>query len=184
MVVKLCINDVKTGKSYNKELAEGDESIFMTKKIKDKIDGSSLGFSGYEFEISGGSDSAGFPMRYDVQGTSRKRILLTDGVGVNINRKGMRKRKSIRGNTINDETHQINLKVIKAGSKGLAEVLGLEVKEESKTEEKKTEVKEEKKEEKTTEKKEEKKVDKPKEAKPEVKKEKKEVKKEETEDKK
>jgi len=173
---KITINDPKTGKSYNKAL---DTNIFKRKKIHDKIPGDELGLKGYELEISGGSDTAGFPMRKDLSGTAKKKLLLTGGVGVKIKRRGARIRKTIRGNEIGLHTAQINLKIIKYGSKKLEDALGSaekkeeapkeEAKPEEKPKEKKAEdkPKEEKKEEKVEEKKEEK----PKEEKPEVKKE-------------
>src|SRR3989344_4217917 len=121
MTVKLCVNDIKTGKSYNKELNENELDAFLNKKINDRIEGHFFGFSGYEFKISGGSDNAGFPMRFDIDGVGRKRVLLTRGPGVKINIKGMRKRKIVKGNTINQAINQINLKVLKYGSKSVPE---------------------------------------------------------------
>ena len=128
MAVKLCINDVKTGKSFNKELNENELDAFLNKKINDKIEGHFFGFSGYEFHITGGSDNSGFPMRFDVDGIGRKRPLLTRGPGVKIGIRGMRKRKTVRGNTISQFTNQINLKVLKYGSKNISEILGVEEK--------------------------------------------------------
>ncbi len=120
--IKCVINDVKTGKSYQKALA-GD--AFSGKKLGDKVDGKILGLNGYELEISGGSDDAGFPMRKDVQGTLRKKALLAGGVGVTIDRPGMRKRKSVRGNTFSANTAQVNLKIVKYGAQPLDKALGL-----------------------------------------------------------
>ena len=116
---KVVIGD-KEGKSYQTttELAS-----LINKKIGDKI--SSLpNFSGYEFEITGGSDNAGFPMRKDAEGPGRRRLLLTSGPGVHIKRKGMKERKTVRGNAISLDTAQINLKVITQGKKSLKEMLG------------------------------------------------------------
>ena len=139
MVVKLCVNDIKTGKSFNKELNENELDAFLNKKINDKIEGHFFGFSGYEFQITGGSDNSGFPMRFDVDGIGRKRPLLTRGPGVKIGIRGMRKRKTVRGNTISQFTNQINLKVLKYGNKNIAEILGIEEKPAEIKEEKKTE---------------------------------------------
>ena len=166
---KLTINDTKTGKSYNKVL---DTDTFKRKKLHDKIPGDSIGLKGYELEITGGSDTSGFPMRSDIKGVAKRRALLTGGVGVTISRKGARIRKTVRGAEISLDTAQINLKIVKYGPKKLEELFG--AKEEGKTEEKtekKEEVKEEKKEEpskkeeKPAEKKEEVKEEKPKEEK-------------------
>lgn len=191
MEFKLAIGD-KTG-TYKAEIKEADAEKLVGKKISDKFKGELLGLAGYEFEITGGSDNAGFPMRRDVDGPTRKKAVLTGGVGFHSKRKGLRRRKSVRGNTISGDIVQVNCKVIKAGTKKLADVLGApgkkeaegeakeekpqeetpkaEEKKEDKVEEKKEEVKEEKpaKEEKETEVKEEleeKKVEKKEEAKP------------------
>ena len=76
---------------------------------------------GYEFEITGGADSSGFPMRKDVEGSVRKKILIEQGVGIRNKEKGLRKRKTVRGNTINNNTAQISMKVVKAGKKPIKE---------------------------------------------------------------
>ncbi len=130
--LKLVINDPKTGKAVQKELKDDAVQPFMGLKIGDKVNGELLDLTGYEFEITGGSDFAGFPMRKDVPGTARKRILAISGVGLNNKKKyrkkkkkglrtmkGMRQRKTVAGNTVFDKTAQLNLKVIKAGKADL-----------------------------------------------------------------
>lgn len=171
---KITISDPKTGKSYNKVI---DTDIFKRKKLHEKISGDSLGLKGYELEITGGSDTSGFPMRPGVEGAAKRSALLTGGIGVTIPRKGARIRKTIRGQEISLDTAQINLKIVKYGSKKLEEIFGVkeeskeEKKEEAPKEPKKEEIKEKPKEEvkpKTEkEKKEEKKEEKPKEKKTE-----------------
>jgi len=118
MDLKINIAD-KSGKTVKKELKEDQTSVFQGKKIGDKINGEVLDMSGYEFEISGGSDYCGFPMRHDVNGIMRKAILITKGLGNNYNRKGMRLRRTVAGNTIYNKTAQVNLKVLKYGSEPL-----------------------------------------------------------------
>ncbi len=118
MDIKLTISG-KEGKSASKELKGADGDIFLGKKIGDKITGESIGLAGYEFEIKGGSDKSGFPMRMDVDGQMRRRILTGSGVGVRVDRKGMRIRKTVVGNTVSANTAQVNLKIIKEGSEQL-----------------------------------------------------------------
>ena len=72
---KVVIADPKKGKSYQKEVKEDSAKGFLGLKIGDKVKGELLDLAGYEFEITGGSDYAGFPMRADVPGAARKRIL-------------------------------------------------------------------------------------------------------------
>ncbi|MHA1684687.1 MAG: S6e family ribosomal protein [Promethearchaeota archaeon] len=91
---------------------------FVGKKIGDEIDGALIGYPGYSFEVRGGSDIAGFPMRKDVHGGVKKRILMRrPGTGIrNTNlRSGDRKRKLVRGNTITDQITQVNCVVTKEG---------------------------------------------------------------------
>jgi small subunit ribosomal protein S6e len=106
----------KEGKCLQKEVPEPDANIFLGKKVGDKIAGEAVGFTGYEFEITGGSDYAGFPMRKDIQGVGRKRILAIEGIGLKKISKGLRVRKTVCGNTIHPKIAQINMKVIKAGA--------------------------------------------------------------------
>ena len=61
-------------------------------------------------------------MRKDVLGSARKRILISSGVGMRSKRKGLRLRKNVAGNTIADNTAQLNLKVLKAGKEPLTPV--------------------------------------------------------------
>ena len=171
---KIVIADPKSRKAYQKEVDQA-VSLLLGKKIGDKVSGSSLGLDGYTLELTGGSDKQGFPMRKDVDGQGRKRIILTHPPGFHPARKGQRKRKSVCGNTISDSIMQINLKVATAGKKSIEEAFGVkDEKGDSKKEEKTAEKKEEpKKEEKPAEetKAEEKKEEPKKEEKPAEKKE-------------
>ncbi len=125
---KIVINDPKTGKTYQKAV---NEEALIGKKIGDKIAGSLIGIPDFELEITGGSDNAGFPMRKDIQGSGRKKALLTSGTGVHIKRDGKKVRKTVMGNTINSNIVQVNMKIIKGDN--IAKALGLE---EAPTEEK------------------------------------------------
>jgi len=116
---KLVIADPKTGKCAQRELKAPESSNLMGKKIKDKIDGNSINLKGYEFELTGGSDYCGFPMREDVQGTARKKILAIDGVGVKKKAAGIKQRKTVCGNTIHEKIIQVNLKILKEGEEKL-----------------------------------------------------------------
>jgi len=173
---KLTIADPKSGKSYQTIVNEPDSRTLVGKKIRDKVNGESFNLPGYEFEITGGSDSSGFPMRNDIRGTGRKKILAVGGVGIKKKKKSMKQRETVCGNTIHANISQINLKVVKEGGKKLAEVFGSkegEKKKEEKAPEK--EAKKEKPKEEATKKEEEKKTEqkeeKKEEAKPEVKEE-------------
>jgi small subunit ribosomal protein S6e len=131
--IKVVLSNPKTGKSYQKVLKDEDSKRLMGLKIGDKLQGESIDLAGYEFEITGGSDFAGFPMRKDVQGIGRKKILATHGVGLRKKRnaRGVKIRKSVAANTIYDKTAQVNMKVLKEGKMPLGED---KVKEEKKEE--------------------------------------------------
>ena len=175
-VFKFVISD--KSKSYQIEKDQKDTPV-MGKKIGDALQGDFLGLHGYELQINGGSDKDGFPMRKDVEGVVRRRIIITKCIGLHTDVEGLRRRRMTRGNTIGTDIVQINCKVAKAGEKSLEEMFGKKEEAKESTEDKK-EVKEEKqesKEEKAEDKKEEVKEDKA-EGKEEAKEEKEEEKKE------
>jgi small subunit ribosomal protein S6e len=120
---KFVISDPATKKSYQLELDQTKGYGLIGKKVKDEFDGDLLGLSGYTLKITGGSDKDGFPMHHQVQGSVRKRILLSGPPGFHPEKKGERKRKTIRGNTISADITQINVKVVKKGAKPLEEIL-------------------------------------------------------------
>ncbi|MHA1804870.1 MAG: S6e family ribosomal protein [Promethearchaeota archaeon] len=105
------------GKGLSKTIQIDEKKFrFAGMKIGDVIKGELIGFPNYEFEITGGSDSSGFPMRKDVHGPVKKKILVSKrGIGYRPKRKGQKKRKTVRGNEITTDMTQINLKVIKYG---------------------------------------------------------------------
>jgi|AntRauTorckE6833_2_1112554.scaffolds.fasta_scaffold100093_1 small subunit ribosomal protein S6e len=90
-------------------------------KIGQTFKGELIDKTGYEFEITGGSNKSGLPMRRDVDGTAQRRVLLTGGVGYKPKRRGLRVRKSVAGNTVGLRTSQLNVKVTKAGKESLTE---------------------------------------------------------------
>lgn len=106
----------KNGKCIQKEIAEDQVGSVFGKKIGDSFSGDLVGLEGYEFQITGGSDNCGFPMRWDITGPGRKKIFSVEGVGVKRHDHGVRIRKSVAGNTISERTAQLNVKVTKEGS--------------------------------------------------------------------
>jgi small subunit ribosomal protein S6e len=105
------------GKGLSK-LIEIDEKKFRFEgmKIGDSIKGGLLGFPNYEFKITGGSDASGFPMRKDVHGPVKKKILVSKrAIGYKPRRRGQKKRKTVRGNEITYDMTLINLQVTKYG---------------------------------------------------------------------
>jgi len=118
-IYKLNISGGKKGPGKGlTKLIEIDEKKFRFEgmKIGDTIKGGLVGFPNYEFKITGGSDSSGFPMRRDVHGPVKKRILVSKrGTGYKPKRKGQKRRKTVRGNEISFDMTLINLSVVKYG---------------------------------------------------------------------
>lgn len=138
IVYKLNISGGKEGPGKGlSKLIEIDEKKFRFEgmKIGETINGGVIGFPNYEFVITGGSDSSGFPMRKDVHGPVKKKILVSKrGIGYRqkgekrrrktrrgkeTKRKGEKKRKTVRGNEVTSDMTLINLKVSKYGEAGL-----------------------------------------------------------------
>ncbi len=148
MEFKINISE-KSGKSYKYILKEPDAAKLVGLKLGDSFAGSIIGANDYEFKITGGSDNAGFPMRKDIGGVRRIKILTGKSVGVKtIKSKGWRRRKTLRGNTLSDDIAEINVIPVKVGSKKLEELFpkaGGEEKKEAAPKPKKEEAKKEEK---------------------------------------
>jgi len=133
MTFKINIGD-KSGKTYKLEL-ETEE--FSDKSLHNKVLGKDLNsdLEGYEFEISGTSDKSGFTSMKGVPGIGLSKVLLSYEKGMkkrpklegkkkrsDRTPKGLRLRKTVRGEVISDAITQINLKVLTFGKKPLSEI--------------------------------------------------------------
>ncbi len=130
---KININ-TKDGKTYK---LESEAESLIGKKLGEKVLGKDISpeLDGFEFEIRGASDKAGFTSMQDVEGTMLKKVLLNYGKAMKKRPrregkrkqlckkpKGLRLRRSVRGNTISDAIVQINLHTIKEGKKKISEI--------------------------------------------------------------
>ena len=120
---KVVINDTQTGKSYQKEISGTKANSLIGKRIGQEIGGVYVALPGYKLLITGGTDKDGFPMRKNLQGTRRKKLLLKGGIGFHPTRNGMRKKKMVRGNTVSAEIVQINMKIVQYGPKPIDEAI-------------------------------------------------------------
>jgi small subunit ribosomal protein S6e len=117
---KLVISDRET--SLARSVGDPQAAGFLGKRIGETVGGELIGASGYTFRITGGTDKSGFPLRPDLPGARQIRLYVGDGFGFDAPRPGMRKRRTFRGNTISEDTVQINLVVDQRGPKPLAEL--------------------------------------------------------------
>lgn len=126
---RIVIGDPQTKRTLQKEVKGEAADSFIGMKLGSRFNGELVELSGYEFQITGGSNYAGFPMRSDIPGTGLHKILAISGVGIKNKKKyrakkkkglrtmkGMRQRKTVAGNTVYEKTAQINVKVVKHGS--------------------------------------------------------------------
>jgi len=122
LAFKVVISDKE--KSVQMEVEPSESKALIGLTIGDEFDGSVIGLKGYRLKITGGSDKNGFPMKKTVPGARRVRSLVSGGVGYKPARKGERRRKTFRGNTVSEDIVQINTVVIQKGEKPLEELLG------------------------------------------------------------
>lgn len=120
----VAVADPETGNTYQVAVSDQDANRFIGKELGEEVDGSAVGLDGYSLELTGGSDNAGRPMRADVRGPNLKAILLEGGVGFDPSTDGERKRVTVRGKQVSDETRQINAKITGRGSGEVDDLLG------------------------------------------------------------
>ena len=115
--MNVVVSDPKTRKAYSKKVDSA--AVFSGKKVGQEMDLGIIGLEGYSGKITGGSDKEGFPMKWDLEGGSRRLVFISKDV-----KKGSREKVSRRGNLISAETAQLNIKIVKEGKKKLEELLG------------------------------------------------------------
>lgn len=109
---------------------EVDNEELVGQLIGSKINGTSISpdLEGYEIEITGTSDKAGFPGLPELKGPQLRKVLLGYGRGMHKRPRkegkkkvsspnGLKLKKSVRGNEVSLNTIQINTKVVKEGAK-------------------------------------------------------------------
>jgi small subunit ribosomal protein S6e len=114
---KVIVSDPETGTSKIVELEEARAVPFIGRRIGETMDGAVVDLPAHKLQIRGGSDKDGVPMRPNVHGGVRRRVVLSGGVGFNATKGGERKRKAVRGNVITDDIVQINMKIVEKPNK-------------------------------------------------------------------
>ena len=109
---KIIVSDPEAGTSKVVELEEARAAPFIGRRVGETIDGSIVDLPAHKVLITGGSDKDGVPIRGNVHGGVRRRVVLSGGAGFKPEKKGERKRKTVRGSTLTDEIVQINMKIV------------------------------------------------------------------------
>jgi small subunit ribosomal protein S6e len=114
---KVIVSDPQAGTSKVVELEEARAAPFIGRRLGETLDGSAVDLPAHTVQILGGSDKDGVPMRGNVHGGVRRRVVLSGGAGFSPKNSGERKRKTVRGNVITDEIVQINMKIVERPAK-------------------------------------------------------------------
>ena len=114
---KVIVSDPQSGTSKVVELEEARAAPFIGRRLGETLDGSAVDLPAHTVQILGGSDKDGVPMRGNVHGGVRRRVVLSGGAGFIPKNSGERKRKTVRGNVITDEIVQINMKIVERPAK-------------------------------------------------------------------
>jgi small subunit ribosomal protein S6e len=110
---KLVVSTPADGKSKTVTATDAQAQSLIGMRIGDTLSGEQFGLSGQELVITGGSDKSGVPLRSDISGGGKRKILLSGPPGYLPKSDGQRKRKLVRGNMITEDMVQINLMVKK-----------------------------------------------------------------------
>ena len=108
----LIIADPELGTNEKVELEDARMAPLVGRRIGEVIDGTVADLAGYRLQLTGGTDKDGIPMRPDVHGGVKARVVLSGGVGYKPRNKGERKRVVVRGNTVTTETTFLNFKIV------------------------------------------------------------------------
>ncbi|EMA48335.1 30S ribosomal protein S6e [Halococcus morrhuae DSM 1307] len=117
------VADPEDGAAYQNAVEGQDANRFIGRSIGEEVDGDAVGLDGYTLELTGGSDTAGRPMREDIAGPALNAVLLSGGTGFKPTRDGERKRVTVRGREVGDETQQINATITARGDRSIDELL-------------------------------------------------------------
>ncbi len=120
---KLVVSDPKTGKAYNIDVTGPKTAKFVGKAVGTAMDGEAAGLTGYTLVITGGSDKDGIPMRKDLPGQGRRKVLVAGGIGYHPKSDGMRKRKTLRGSEVSSDLVQVNASITAYGPKPIEEIV-------------------------------------------------------------
>lgn len=110
----LIVSNPADGTSQRVELDDQQLRALYGTRIGQVVEGAVAGMQGYKIKLTGGTDKDGIPMRPDVHGSAKARVILSGGVGYKPKDKGDKKRKVVRGNTVSVETTFLNFTIVEA----------------------------------------------------------------------
>merc|ERR1711915_607440 len=115
MGMKLNLASPYNGLNTSIEINSSAERVLYGYSLGDTIDGSIINpaYAGDKFNLTGGSDKQGFPMDISLNTDKRQRKLRKKGeLGFKPIKKGEKRRKSVRGAIVSEETSVLCLKVV------------------------------------------------------------------------
>lgn len=113
--MKLNIASPIHGTNICTEVTGNNERLLYGKSLGDIIDAGIFNpeYAGWKVLFTGGSDKQGFPMDASINTDKRQRLLRKKGnIGYKPLRNGERKRKSVRGSVVSEETAVLCMKLI------------------------------------------------------------------------
>lgn len=110
----LIVSNPADGTSQRVEIDDQQLRALYGTRIGQVVEGAVADMQGYRIKLTGGTDKDGIPMRPDVHGSAKARVVLSGGVGFKPKDKGEKKRKVVRGNTVNPEIAFLNFTVVEA----------------------------------------------------------------------
>lgn len=113
--MKLNIAHPINGSNICTEISGNNERLLYGKILGDVFDAGIFNpeYAGWIVQLTGGSDKQGFPMDSNLNTDKRQRLLRKKGdIGYKPKKKGERKRKSIRGAVVTEETSVLCMKII------------------------------------------------------------------------
>jgi small subunit ribosomal protein S6e len=110
----LIVSNPADGTSQRVEIDDQQLRALYGTRIGQVVEGAVADMQGYRIKLTGGTDKDGIPMRPDVHGSAKARVVLSGGVGYKPKDKGEKKRKVVRGNTVNPEIAFLNFTVVEA----------------------------------------------------------------------
>ena len=122
---QVVVGDPDSGDSYQFEVTGADANRFLGRTLGEEVDGGAVGLDGYTLALTGGSDTAGRPLRADLPGGSLREILADERtVGYRPEGEGVRRRVTVRGSEVTEAVAQLNATIVERGDADVADLLG------------------------------------------------------------